>query len=136
MNTPTIEDVERAIRDARPHLDRAAAADDDAVKADAWKQGAMRLGYAARVLEGLAAAATPPDLRRWGMDLSLPGRSHSALFSPGAAMSAAAGGVSASRAESHPVPGAKAGKRSARLRPGRRTATAGDSALAEGTSPP
>jgi hypothetical protein len=83
MSTLAIEVVEKAIRDARPHLDRAAGADDDAVRADAWKQAAMRLGYASRVLEGLAAAATPPDPRRWGMDLTLPGRSHSALFSPG-----------------------------------------------------
>jgi hypothetical protein len=80
---PAIEDVEKAIRDARPHLDRAAAADDDAVKVDAWKQAAMRLAYAGRVLEGLAAAAVPQAAPR-GPSLSLPGvPARSALFSPG-----------------------------------------------------
>jgi hypothetical protein len=67
-----------------PRHDRAAGTDDDAVRADAWKQAAARLGFAARVLEDLAAAATPADPNRWGMDLALPGSSaRAALSGPG-----------------------------------------------------
>jgi hypothetical protein len=82
MNRPTIEDAEKAIRDARPHLDRAAGTDDDAVKADRWKQASMRLAYAARVLEGLAAAAAPPEPAPGpSVNFGAPGRP--AVFAPG-----------------------------------------------------
>jgi hypothetical protein len=82
MNTPTLADAEKAIREARPHLDRAAGADDDAVKADAWKQAAMRLAYAARVLEGLAAA-TAPEPPQQGPVLNFAAPRHQASFTPG-----------------------------------------------------
>jgi hypothetical protein len=82
MTAAGLEDAEKACHDARAQLGRAAVAD-DAVKADAWRQAAQRLGHASRVLEGLAAAVTPPDPRKWGVDLSLPGTSRGALLTPG-----------------------------------------------------
>lgn len=70
MKTLTLADAERAMNDARRHLDVAARSDDEAVKRDRYKQAAQRLSAAA-VLRGLAPEEATPG---WGMNLSLPGR--------------------------------------------------------------
>ena len=68
MNTVTLEDAEKALREARAQLDRAAAAADDAVKRDAWRQAEIRLARAARIVGFLA---TPPA-EPWGLPMNLP----------------------------------------------------------------
>jgi len=82
MTRPGLQDAERAMTDARYHLDAAAASDDEAVKADRYRQAGQRLIFAGGILKGLAPETVTPG--RWGADLALPNRARlPGLTAPG-----------------------------------------------------
>jgi hypothetical protein len=51
---PSLPEAEKAVAEAKAHLDVAAGAADPVVQRDRFKQAAQRLGYATRILEALA----------------------------------------------------------------------------------
>jgi hypothetical protein len=79
VTAPTRADAERAISRALACLADADQSEDQAVKADRYRQAAQQLGHASRILAGLVPDSPPPR----GMNLALPGARRPASVLPG-----------------------------------------------------
>jgi hypothetical protein len=84
MNTPGIEDAEKAISYGQQQKARGDSSPDPAVQGDCWRQAAQAFGNASRILAALAAAKAPPAPPGPGavaMNFGAPG--HTPAFAPG-----------------------------------------------------